>query len=372
VQNVGNYRGQVKAPLRLGMNPSLELRPGIYQHWLKYKQRGEPMPCAVVLGAPPVVTYAAVQKVPETTDELSVAGGLAGSPIRGVRARTVDVMVPADAEIVVEGLIATDSLEPEGPVGESHGHVNLQEYNAHMQVTAITRRRDAVLTSIISQVTPSESSVIKRVAYEPMFLSHLRDSLGIHGVRRVVLHEPLTNIRKVVVVQVSPEMPDSEVWRALYGASAFQRSSGKWVIAVDEDIDPDNSDALLWAMSYRTRPQRDLRVLDFQDPGHGPRIGDDLDASVLINATLRGSFPPISLPKKEFMERARVIWEELGLPELTPEPPWYGYSLGQWPAALEREANLAAAGDYFTVGEEAAARRRSDVTMNQEIEDFGS
>ena len=368
LQNVGNYRGQVKAPLRLGMNPSLELRPGIYQHWLKYKERGEPMPCAVVLGAPPVITYASVQKVPEGIEELSVAGALAGAPIRVVQARTVDLLVPADAEIVIEGFIATDRLEPEGPVGESHGHVNLQEYNAYLEVTAITRRQDAILTSIISQVTPSESSLIKRVAYEPMFLAHLRDVLGIHGVRRVVMHEPLTNIRKVIVVQVAAGMPETEVWRALYGASAFQRSSGKWVIAVDEDIDADNADSLLWAMSYRTRPQHDLRVLDFQDPGHGPHEGGGHDASVLINATLRKPFPPISLPKREFMEEARLIWDELGLPALKPEAPWYGYSLGDWPAELEREANLAAEGKYFIVGEEAAAHRRSDVGMNQPVE----
>ncbi len=71
-----------------------------------------------------------------------------------------------------------------------------------MEVTAITRRKKAILTSIISQVTPSESSLIKRIAYEPMFLNHLRDQLGIKGVIRVSLHEPLTNIRKFIIIQV--------------------------------------------------------------------------------------------------------------------------------------------------------------------------
>jgi UbiD family decarboxylase len=86
-QNVGNYRGQLKAPRRLGMNPSVELRSGIYAHWLKYKARGEPMPCAVVVGCPPLVSYAAVQKLPEDLDEVAVAGGLAGAPINVVRAK---------------------------------------------------------------------------------------------------------------------------------------------------------------------------------------------------------------------------------------------------------------------------------------------
>src|SRR5262249_51345627 len=71
-----NYRGQLKAPRRLGMNPSVELRAGIYAHWLKYKARDEPMPCAVAIGCPPLVSYVAVQKLPETLDELAVAGGL--------------------------------------------------------------------------------------------------------------------------------------------------------------------------------------------------------------------------------------------------------------------------------------------------------
>src|SRR5262245_37624819 len=85
-QNVGNYRGQLKAPRRLGMNPSVELRAGIYAHWLKYKARDEPMPCAVVIGCPPLVSYVAVQKLPETLDELAVAVGLAGAAIGVVRA----------------------------------------------------------------------------------------------------------------------------------------------------------------------------------------------------------------------------------------------------------------------------------------------
>ncbi|HEY4748168.1 MAG TPA: UbiD family decarboxylase, partial [Steroidobacteraceae bacterium] len=98
IQNVGNYRGQLKTPRRLGMNPSVELRAGIYAHWLKYKARGEKMPCCVVVGCPPAVSYASVQKMPENLDELAVAGAIAGAPIRVVKARTVDLMVPAEAE----------------------------------------------------------------------------------------------------------------------------------------------------------------------------------------------------------------------------------------------------------------------------------
>jgi UbiD family decarboxylase len=371
VQNMGIYRGQVKAPRRLGMNPSLETRPGIYTHWAKQRARGQKLPAAVVLGGPPCIAFTAAQKLSEALDELHVAGGLAGAPINVVKAKTVDLLVPAEAEIVIEGLIDTEYLEPEAPFGESHGHVNLQEYNAFMEVTGITRRRDAILTSIISQVTPSESSLIKRVAMEPLFLEHLRGTLGIRGVQRVSMHEPLTNLRKVIVLIMDRQTPTTEVWRALYGAAAWNRAVGKYVIAVNEDIDPDNADALLWAMSYRANPALDLQILHHRDQGHGPRSkrNGGEDASVLIDATLKEAFPPISLPKREFMERAKAIWEQLGLPKLKPESPWFGYSLGEWPDGLEQAAERAVKGEYFETGQLLAQRRRKDVRINTEVRD---
>jgi len=372
VQNMGIYRGQVKAPRRLGMNPSLELRPGIFVHWEKARTRGKKLPAAVILGAPPCVAFTSAQKVPEALDELHVAGGLIGSPINVVKAKTVDLLVPAEAEIVVEGYIDTECLEPEAPFGESHGHVNLQEYNAFMEVTCITRRRDAILTSIISQVTPSESSLIKRVALEPLFTHHLRNTLGIRGVKRVSMHEPLTNLRKVVALIMERETPATEVWRALYGAASWNRAAGKYVIAVNEDIDPDNADALLWAMSYRANPGLDLQILHHRDQGHGPRSkrSGGEDASVLIDATLKEDFPPVSLPKREYMERAKEIWEELGLPALKPQSPWFGYSLGEWSDEFDRAAELAVKGEYFETGKELVKRRRKDVRMNTEVRDL--
>ncbi len=242
-------------------------------------------------------------------------------PLNVVKAKTVDLLVPAEAEIVIEGFIDTEYLEPEAPFGESHGHVNLQEFNAYMDVTCITRRRDAVLTSIISQVTPSESSLIKRVGMEPLFLNFLQNTLGIKGVKRVSMHEPLTNMRKVLLLVMERDMPTTEIWRALYGAAILHRAAGKYVIAVNDDIDPENADAILWAMSYRANPNLDFHILPHRDQGHGPRSkrNGGEDASVLIDATLKENFPPISLPKREYMERAKVIWEELGLPKLKPE-----------------------------------------------------
>ena len=371
-QNMGNYRGMVKAPDRIGMNPSIELRTGGYLHWQEWKKRGAPMPVAIVLGCPPIVSFTAVQKMPEKLDELWVSGGLVGKPLNVVRARTVDLLVPAEAEVVIEGRVSTELLEPEAPFGESHGHVNLQEYNAYVEVTAITRRKDAVITSWVSQVTPSESSAIKKPAYEAAQLEHLRDHLGIRGVVHVGTHEPLTSLHKLIVVQVARDTPRTEIWRALYGVASLRRAEGKWVVAVNEDIDTDDANAVFWAMSYRCKPHRDVEILRHKDEGHGPRsLIDGEDGAVLVDATLKETYPPVSLPKRQYMEAAAEIWNELGLPKLKPERPWFGYDLGEWNADLEAMARRAARGDYWETGRIIAQRRRGDVAMNTEIRTLG-
>jgi UbiD family decarboxylase len=367
--NVGNYRAQIKAPKRVGCNISLELGQGAYLHWQKYKERGEPMPAVLAIGGPPCLSYVAVQKLPYDVDEYWTAGGLVQAPLRLARAKTLDLLVPADGEILIEGWISTAELEPEAPFGESHGHVNPKEYNLFMDVTAVTRRREAILCSIISQVTPSESSMIKKVAYEPLYLDHIRNQVGIKSLVNVALHEPLTSLQKVTVLQFRHPEP-ADIWRALMAAVCFRPAMSKIVVAVDEDIDPEDPDAVLWAMSYRSRPQRDVQIFHGMDIGHGPRHDERGtsadDAAVMWDATLKEAFPPISLPKREYMERARDIWEELGLPPLKPKNPWFGYSLGDWHPELDEEAELAVRGDYWKTGEKIAGQRRStdDIPMN--------
>ncbi len=368
IQNVGNYRGQIKAPDRLGINTSVELRTGGYLHWLKWKVKGQPLPCAVVVGCPPIVSYGSVQKMPEDQDEMAVTGALAGAPIRMVAAKTVDLLVPADSEVVIEGFVDTEYLEPEGPFGESHGYINLSEYNGFLDVTAITRRKDAVITSWMSQVAPSESSVIRRFSFEASQTRYLRDSLGIQGLIAVKAHENLTSLQRVVAIVFERSAPRTEIWRAMYGIASFRQAEGKWIIAVNDDIDPGNGDALFWVMSYRVRPHRDVEILKNKHEGHGPRSQvDSADSAVLIDATLKESYPPVALPKREYMEEAAKIWDELGLPALEPEAPWYGYDLGEWNEDFERMAQRAVRSEYWETGKIFAQRRRKDVAMNTEI-----
>jgi len=362
VQNMGTYRAALKASDRLVVRMATRVGgAGGYQHYREHQKRGDKeMPCAIVLGCPPYVAFMGPQKLPVGVDEVAVAGGLAGAPISVVKARTVDLMVPAEAEIVIEGYIDTEYVEPEAPFGESHGHVALEEFNMPMRVTAITHRRHPVIPSYISQVAPSESSVIKRVAYEPLFLSHLRDGLGIKGVKRVSLHEPLTGLLRVTVITVERNIASTEVWRALYGAAFFKGDCGKICIAVNDDIDPDNADALLWALAYRSNPVKDVRTLESRGQGHGPKrehSGEE-DSTLLMDATMKSDMPPLALPKKPYMEDAKRIWEDMGLPQLRPQSPWFGYSLGDWLPQWDQAAARAASGHYLENGRISAQQQR--------------
>ena len=374
IQNMGTYRAGLKSSTRLAVRMSVRSGGAEgHQHWLKYKQRGEKMPMAIILGGPPSVCYCAPQKLQLGVDEIAVAGGIVDCPINVVQAKTVDLLVPAESEIVVEGFIDPEFLEPEAPFGESHGHIALEDYNNIMDITAITYRKNAVIASIISQVTPSESSVIKRVAWEPIWYNHLTEHLGIKGVKRVSMHEPLTNIRRVLFIVFERGVPTTEIWRALYGASVLNSAVGKYVIAVNEDIDPDQGDAVFWALAYRANPALDVAILPHRDKGHGPksdtRMGRE-EATMLIDATLKSDMPPIALPKKEYMEGAKKLWERLGLPPLNPESPWHGYSLGDWNDQWDEMAKRAVAGEYLENGRRSAQLRRNDVFPNTSIRDI--
>ncbi|MFB3054425.1 MAG: UbiD family decarboxylase, partial [Alphaproteobacteria bacterium] len=372
VQNMGTYRAALKAPDRLVVRMATRVGgAGGYLHWRKYKERGEEMPCAIVLGCPPLVAFMGPQKLPIGMDELGVAGGLAGEPINVVRAVTVDLMVPAEAEIVIEGMIDPEITEPEGPFGESHGHVALEEFNMPMRITAITRKNNPMVPSYISQVTPSESSVIKRIAYEPLFLTHLRDTLGIGGVMKVSLHEPLTALLRVTLVTMERHTPKTEIWRALYGAASFKGDCGKITIAINDDIDPDNADAILWALAYRQNPVDDVVVLPHRGQGHGPKRehGGEEDSTLLIDATMKSDMPPLALPAKQYMSHARELWDRLGLPPLRPEQPWHGYSLGDWTNSWEDAALRAVQGEYLENGRRSAQRQLKGLIPETSVRD---
>ena len=158
----------------------------------------------------------------------------------------------------------------------------------------------------------------------------------------------------------------AEAWQALHAVAGHSPRQGKITIVVDDDIDARNADSVNWALAWRMMPDRDISIIrgkiapmDYsaKPPGEPEQFNVTGSSALLINATRKWAYPPVSLPKKQFMERAKQIWEEEGLPKLTPQEPWFGYSLGYWTEEDEQEAELALKGEHFQTGEKYARQR---------------
>jgi 3-octaprenyl-4-hydroxybenzoate carboxy-lyase len=184
------------------------------------------------------------------------------------------------------------------------------------------------------------------------------------------MHEPLTNLRKVIFIQFARGTPQSEVWRGMQGAATLQAQCGKLVIAVSEDIDPENADAIFWSLAYRADFTHDLHLTPYRSSGHGPKSGrSPLESTLLIDATLKHDMPPLALPAEKYMTAARTIWEELQLPHLAPRPPWHGYQLGDWDKRWDGYADAAVTGGWRTTGDRTFANRKGGLKPETPLRD---
>jgi hypothetical protein len=168
----------------------------------------------------------------------------------------------------------------------------------------------------------------------------------------------------VLFLEMAHGTQQSEVWRALNGAATLQAQCGKIIVAVSEDIDARNTDAVFWSLAYRFDPIADTLLLPHKAGGHGPKAANKSEAhgsesSILMDATLKAPTSPLALPAKKYMERSRQLWEELGLPRIPPaQPPWHGYDLGDWAPDWQTFADNAAKGDWVANGLNTFARRK--------------
>ena len=320
-----------------------------------------PLQAAIVLGCSPAIGLASVAKVGYDRNEYAVAGGIAGEPIPLVRCETVDLEVPARAEIVIEGEIPTDYMEPEGPFGEFTGYMGGQLVNGVFLVKCITHRKRPIL-QMFTEGVPSESGVMRKMAYEATLYKLLKYDCNIPSVIDVTLHES-SGSRKYGVIRMRKTNP-AQPWQALQAAVALDPSHGKILIVVDEDIDPEDADSVNWALSFRMQPHRDVKITTHKfaglDPSAAPPGSSHTEArfpspsgcsAIMMDATRKWPYPPVALPARQYMEAAKLRWEELGLPPLRPRMPWYGYSLGHWGEEDGKNAELAVSGEYREVAE---------------------
>lgn len=338
VMNVGVYRGMIVGRDKIAMLMVPSQHWG--RHWAKWSERGEPMPVACVYGWHPVMDIMGGSPIPPGVCEYDVMGAYLGAPVPLVRCETVDLEVPASAEIVVEGHISPDpdTYEWEGPFGEFTGYVSdVPKRRPAMKVACMTHRDDPVFRGTLEGSLPGSSgenaylSSVQRagLAWETL------ERAGIPGIRQVYVHPVANGTTVVVQIDKVNEGHAKMVAAALWGGSAALYRY-KFVIVVDEDVDPGDYSAVDWAIAYRVRPGSDDIVtfpgsfgspidpstpLEDRDVG---RLGAGLWNRMLIDATRTfryppqeawggRTFPPTVAPAAEDLELVLGRWHEYGI-----------------------------------------------------------
>ncbi|MDX3808858.1 UbiD family decarboxylase [Bosea thiooxidans] len=314
--NLGVYRMQVlgrdRAILRW-----LAHRGGA-RHHAQWRRLGREMPVAVVIGADPATILSAVLPLPETIPELRFSGLLRGERPPLVPCVSVPLSVPAEAEIVIEGLVSPDETAPEGPYGDHTGYYNAVEPFPVMKVTAVTMRRAPLYLSTFTGRAPDEPSRIGE-ALNTLFLPLLQQQFP--EVTDVWLPPEACSYR-IAVVAIAKRYP-GQARRLMLGLWSLlpQFSYTKLVIVVDADIDPRDWAQVMWAVSTRADASRDLVTLsdtpiDYLDfaspkPGLGGKLGIDA-TNKLPPETEREWGRPMAMDPRT-IARIDELWPALGL-----------------------------------------------------------
>jgi len=317
-QNLGIYRQQLIGRNRLIMR-WLSHRGGAldYKEWREQKG-DEPFPVSVVLGCDPATILAAVTPIPDSLAEYAFAGLLRGSKTEVASSLLSDLEIPARAEIVLEGHIYADDVAEEGPFGDHTGYYNEVESFPVFTVEAMSMRKDPVYHSTYTGRPPDEPSVLG-LALNEVFIPILQKQFP----EIIDFYLPAEGCSyRVAIVSIKKQYP-GHAKRVMMGVWSFLRQFmyTKFVIVVDDDIDARNWEDVIWAISTRTDPIRDITLidntpidyLDFASPvsGLGSKMG--LDATnKLPGETTREWGEPIKM-SAEVIDRIDTLWAELGL-----------------------------------------------------------
>jgi 2,5-furandicarboxylate decarboxylase 1 len=252
VRNLSYQRLQKKGPNRFGA--SLHSRGHIWEHLLRCEELGQNLEVAVVLGAHPVVHLAAAARVAKEVDEYDLAGGLLGEPVELVRAKTIDVEVPANAEIVLEGEILAGIHEDEGPYGEYTGYSTSRSTRNVFVVKAITRRAKPIFLDIIPGYS-AEHLLLGRAAKEAHVFQRLKEVIP--AVRALNYPQSGTHFHAYISLKKTAEGQARHALLLLFGLDSYI----KFAVAVDDDIDVYNEPEVLWALATRFQADTDLFVV---------------------------------------------------------------------------------------------------------------
>jgi UbiD family decarboxylase len=277
------------------------------------------MPVAVALGVHPAILMAAVAKVPQGVDELTVAGALRGDPIKVVKCRTIDMEAPASAEIVLEGEIYPGEIETEGPFGEYTGYMGGPYDLPVFHIKCITHRRQPIYQALHSQMPPSESSLLRQIPEEANIYKHLVQYLKIPGIKDIHLPESASSYGMLWISM--KVMYPGHAQQVLSASWTHHPSVIKWIIVTDDDIDIRDPFMREWVLSWRVEPIKDIHFIPntsslLLDPSPAPPdvpLWNRRSSKICIDATKKWEFPPIALPAEEYLRRVEDRWPEYGI-----------------------------------------------------------
>ena len=305
--NVGMYRMQLKGPSTAGMGFSPNHDLG--SHFMQAERDGsKAIEVAVALGNDPALNFAACCPIPIDWDEFKFAGALRGAPLPIVKAETVDLYVPANSEIILEGYVKLNHREVEGPFGEYSGHYSVMRRYPEMEVTAITHRKDPIYEGLFMSHPPNELDYFTHMLYSATIFRQAKALIP-----ELVAYNNASNWGLTGIASV----------RQSYAGLARKLMMAIWAIphggfiknlfVVDDDIDVFDFSQVLWSLSTRFQADRDIIMVK-------DAPGGQIDPSALIKGlTTKAGFdltwpvPPAICPKDFGVVKARpetAIWEK--------------------------------------------------------------
>lgn len=315
-RNCGMYRMQVYDGQTTGMHWQLHKQGAEHYRRLLAEGKQQRMEVAVAIGADPATLYSSILPLPPELDEMMIAGFLRSKPVEMVKCKTVDLEVPAQAEIVLEGYVQLGELRTEGPFGDHTGYYSLEDDYPVFHLTAITRRKKPVYTATIVGPPPMEDYWMGK-AIEKIFMPLLRMQIP-EVVNMAMPAEGVFHNLMLVSIRKSYPGHARKVMHAIWGLG--QAMFTKCIVVVDEDVDVNNYSEVAWKVFNNIDPQRDIEFvmgpIDSLDhasrlPNYGSKMGVDGTKKWPGEGFTR-PWPPVITMDAEVKQRVDALWQKAG------------------------------------------------------------
>ncbi|MGH9434553.1 MAG: menaquinone biosynthesis decarboxylase [Terriglobia bacterium] len=316
-RNVGCYRMQVFDERTTAMHWQIHKGGAEHFRWLDRQGKGRRMNVAVALGADPATMLSAIMPLPENLDEFMFAGFLRQAPVELVKCETVDLEVPAQAEIILEGYVDLDDLRVEGPFGDHTGFYSLEDRFPAFHLTCITRRKDPVFVSTIVGPPPMEDYWMGH-AVERIFLPLMRMQMP----EVVDMHMPAEGVfHNLMIVSIRKSYPGHarKVMNAIWGLPGAMFT--KCLLVVDEDVNVHNPREVAWKALNHIDPERDIQFMlgPVDQLEHASRLSN-FGSKMGVDATRKWASEGFSRPwpdeiKMDEATRTKIdrLWKDLGI-----------------------------------------------------------